>query len=62
MTANDLPEAQAKPRHKDSGERCLSYHVEHTQCVRCALCGEWLRPHEMNDECRGYDPTKGAMA
>ena len=62
MTENDLPEEQAKPRHKDSGERCTSYHRDNKACLRCAYCGEWLRPSEMKDECRGYDPTKGAMA
>jgi hypothetical protein len=62
MTPNELPEEQSHPTHKDSGERCRSYHQDHKCCVKCALCGEWIRPEDMAGECRGYDPVKGAMA
>lgn len=44
--------------HKDSGGRCLVCHyneddTDASQCIRCARCGEWIRPENMDDECEG---------
>jgi len=60
MTKNDLPESP--PLKHKPGEECHSYHTDHVPCVKCVACGEWLRPiEEIEGECRGYDPTKGAI-
>ncbi len=38
-------------RHLDSGFRCLLSHVDEPNCVKCAKCGKFIRPSDMDQEC-----------
>lgn len=38
-------------KHLDSGFSCLLGHVDEPQCVKCAKCGKFIRPSDMNEEC-----------
>lgn len=48
---------QKTENHTDAGQRCLVAHVDGNgqplpPCIKCAECGEWLRPDEFeNGEC-----------
>jgi hypothetical protein len=43
--------------HIDSGERCCVFHFEDLlnkgACIKCGNCGMWIRPYQLNKECKG---------
>ena len=32
----------------DSGMRCLVYHSDGQQCLMCKVCGEWVKPSQVD--------------
>ena len=45
-------------KHQNSSIACLVLHTDKDgnvlpQCIRCSVCGQWIRPEDMNKECPG---------
>lgn len=48
--------------HRDSGRRCaVLHHDGEGQCIRCADCGEDVRPSAMGGYCAGPRPDQPAV-
>lgn len=44
--------------HLDGGRRCLAIHHDgEGACILCGICGEWIRPSQMGEECPGHNPN-----
>lgn len=42
--------------HEKSNYRCLVIHYDEQgnilpQCIKCAKCGQWIRPENLDDSC-----------
>jgi len=45
-------------KHEDSGSRCLVGHCDgFGSCLKCSICGNWIRPQDWDEDCLGYIPT-----
>lgn len=48
-------------KHIPTKEECTATHIilpddDGKACIVCANCGQFIRPHKMNDDCPGPDP------